>query len=65
MQAPRFLRVRHPFSRRLVMAVVYANLTTSILSGRYAQLTVGERLDDSFPLFLKLMAVFSCSAIVL
>ncbi|MFY0565585.1 methyl-accepting chemotaxis protein [Archangium lansingense] len=65
MRAPRFLRVRRPFSRPLVMAVVYANLTTFILSGRYSQLTLGERLDDSIPLLLKLTGVFSCISIVL
>ncbi|HZI02828.1 MAG TPA: methyl-accepting chemotaxis protein, partial [Archangium sp.] len=64
MQLRRFFRVRRPFSLRLVMAVVYANLTTFILGGRYSQLTLGERLDDSFPLILKLLAVFSCIAIV-
>ncbi|MFE8600721.1 methyl-accepting chemotaxis protein [Archangium violaceum] len=64
MRTPRFLRYRRPFSRRLVMAVVYANFTTSILSGRYAQLTIGERLEDSLPLFLRLMGVFSFTAIV-
>jgi methyl-accepting chemotaxis protein len=63
MRGPRFLRLRRPLSRRLVMAVVYANLTTFILGARYAQLTLGERLDGRVPLFLELMGAFSCLAI--
>ncbi|HEY0095704.1 MAG TPA: hypothetical protein VGB96_15345, partial [Archangium sp.] len=47
-----------------MMAVVYANFTTFILSGRYSQLTFGEQIDDSFPLILKLLGLFSCVAIV-
>jgi methyl-accepting chemotaxis protein len=55
----RFTRARRPFSRQLLLAVLYANLTTAALSGRYAQLILGKRLGDFFPLFLGLAGVFS------
>ena len=55
-------RPRRDFSRRLMMAVLYANLTTAVLAGRYSQLTLGELLGADFPLFLELMALFSLLA---
>ncbi|QRN94531.1 methyl-accepting chemotaxis protein [Archangium violaceum] len=62
MVGPRLLRARRPFSRQLLMAVLYANFTTAALSGRYAQLIFGEERDDSFSLFLRLAGVFSLFA---
>jgi methyl-accepting chemotaxis protein len=55
-------RPRRDFSRRLLLAVLYANLTTAILGGRYTQLTFGEQLGDGFSLFLQLMGGFSLVA---
>ncbi len=55
MAAPRILRARRPFSSRLVLSSLYANLTTAILAGRYAQLTFGEQLGEDFSSFLYMM----------
>ncbi|PTL78745.1 methyl-accepting chemotaxis protein [Vitiosangium sp. GDMCC 1.1324] len=63
MASLRFLRIRRPYSRGLLTAIVYANLTTAILGGRYAQLTLGEQMVGNFPLFLRLMGVFSLIAV--
>ncbi|HEX8434311.1 HAMP domain-containing methyl-accepting chemotaxis protein [Archangium sp.] len=62
MSSLRLLRPRRPYSRRLLLSVLYANLTTAILAGRYGQLTLDEQLGESFPLFLQLMGVFSLMA---
>ncbi|MFL5356150.1 methyl-accepting chemotaxis protein [Archangium sp.] len=59
----RMPRLSRSFSRSLLMAIIYANGTTAILAGRYAQLTLLEQLRDTFPLFLQLMGAFSLVAI--
>ncbi len=63
MSSLRILRTRRPYSRRLLLPLLYANLTTVLLAGRYGQLTLGEQLGESFPLFLLLMGVFSLLAL--
>ena len=58
----RRVRPVRPFTRPLLVGVGYAQLTMTVLSVRYAQLTTDPRLEN-FPLFLSLMAVFSVGAL--
>ncbi|WNG38690.1 methyl-accepting chemotaxis protein [Archangium violaceum] len=58
-----YLLSRRPFSRRLLMAIIYANLTTSVLGARYSQLTLAEQLGSHFTHFLELTAAFSLVAL--
>jgi len=64
MQRPRILRARRPFSRRLLRAVLGANLIVALLGARYLQLTVSMRLEEDFALFPHLMGAFSLAAVL-
>jgi methyl-accepting chemotaxis protein len=58
MASLRLLRPRRPYSRRLLLPILYANLTTVVLSGHYGQITVGEQLGGDLPLFFQIVGVF-------